>query len=185
LIHTLCRHICTTAATLVAATVYLTRASTETGQNTHTTCPNHAQPRLVFHIPLQPLPLLLLLLLLLRFLPTCTAAAAVDSFAKMMGNAYNMNGLFGVDTSQLKQMNLPEQYLQAADRMRSNFRCAFEECNTHCVILDAYCSAEAWLVQNGIAQPRRLFVRWFSHSRHCQRQNSCTVQVAPASCFSS
>jgi hypothetical protein len=41
----------------------------------------------------------------------------------MMGNAYNMNGLFGVDAAQLKQMNLPEQYMQAADTMRSNFRC--------------------------------------------------------------
>jgi hypothetical protein len=77
------------------------------------------------HCPLlSPLLLPLLLLLLLFSLLNCAAAAAVDSFAKMMGNAYNMNGLFGVDAGQLKQMNLPEQHLQAANRMRSNFRCA-------------------------------------------------------------
>jgi hypothetical protein len=50
--------------------------------------------------------------------------AAVDAFSKMIGNAYNMSGRFGVDPAQLKQMGLAEQYLQAAQRMRDNFRCA-------------------------------------------------------------
>ncbi|WIA22260.1 hypothetical protein OEZ85_004582 [Tetradesmus obliquus] len=40
----------------------------------------------------------------------------------MVGNAYNMNGRFGVDPAQLKAMGLPDQYLQAAQTLRNNFR---------------------------------------------------------------
>jgi hypothetical protein len=53
-----------------------------------------------------------------------TLPAAVDAFAKMIGGAYNMNGLFAVNPAQLKQLGLPEQYLQAAQQMRNNFRYA-------------------------------------------------------------
>lgn len=57
-----------------------------------------------------------------RHMFRATFATGLDAFKSLIDNTYDFRGKVGVPSEQLKSLGVPQQFIDAADKARQDFR---------------------------------------------------------------